>query len=242
MPCVFDHGRAVTSRPTDPAPSGAERAFYAEPALAYLRALRPDLAAVAQTPAQAIATGRAAGLPLQRFKRSGVLPRVAEVLGTLRGLAPQTLLDIGSGRGAFVWPLLETLPTLRVFAGELSPHRLQLLAAVRRGGVERLSPLALDVCELPLARQSIDVVTCLEVLEHLQTPERAARELLRVARRFVIVSVPSRPDENPEHLRLFKKDELVALLTTAGAQRTQCSYVPGHLIVIAHAASAGTSP
>lgn len=238
---IFDHGPAVSEQPTDPAPSGAERAFYAKPALAYLRALRPDLAAIAETPAQAIATGRAAGLPLSRFKRAGILPRVAQVLGTLRGLAPQSLLDIGSGRGAFLWPLLEALPELRVLAGELSPHRQAMLAAVHRGGVARLSPLALDVCALPLATKSIDVVTCLEVLEHLRDPARAARELLRVAQRFVIVSVPSRPDDNPEHIQLFARAELEALLATAGAQRTQCSYVHGHLIVVATVSAVSTA-
>ena len=39
-------------------------------------------------------------LRLHRFKRTAGLPRVRRVLGALKGFAPETLLDVGSGRGA----------------------------------------------------------------------------------------------------------------------------------------------
>ena len=50
-----------------------------------------------------------------------------------------------------------------------------------------------SVLALPFAARSFDVVTCLEVLEHLDDPAAAARELARVARRAVVVSVPFEP-------------------------------------------------
>src|SRR5215469_18530219 len=43
------------------------------------------------------------GLRLHRFKRTMDLARVRNVLGILKGLQPRQLLDIGSGRGAFLW-------------------------------------------------------------------------------------------------------------------------------------------
>src|SRR5262245_31177447 len=58
--------------------------------------------------------GRAAELRLHRFKRTMGLPRVARVLGILKGMAPTELLDIGSGRGAFLWPLLDAFPWLPI--------------------------------------------------------------------------------------------------------------------------------
>jgi 2-polyprenyl-3-methyl-5-hydroxy-6-metoxy-1,4-benzoquinol methylase len=203
-------------------------ATYLEPLTCYLRAcgvaLPADLAAL-----------RASALSWHRFKRSASLPRVQRVLGTLRGLQPATLLDIGSGRGAFLWPLLDAFPSLSVLAGELSPRRVELLTRVRQGGLSQLKPLALDVRALPLVNEAVDVACCLEVLEHLPDadPLLATRELCRVARRFVVVSVPSRPDDNPQHLQLFAAEELEALLIDAGARRTQASYVHNHLIVVA---------
>jgi ubiquinone/menaquinone biosynthesis C-methylase UbiE len=49
------------------------------------------------------------------------------------------------------------------------------------------------VLALPFADRSFDAVTCLEVLEHLDDPAAAVREMARVARRAVVVSVPFEP-------------------------------------------------
>src|SRR5579859_6797225 len=57
--------------------------------------------------------GRAHGLRLHKFKRTMLLPRVRAVLGILHGLQSLSLLDIGSGRGAFLWPLLHAFPVLQ---------------------------------------------------------------------------------------------------------------------------------
>src|SRR5690349_19042826 len=61
-----------------------------------------------------LAAGQSAGLRLHRFKRTMELPRVRKTLGALRGLLPASLLDVGSGRGAFLWPLLDAFPALPV--------------------------------------------------------------------------------------------------------------------------------
>lgn len=56
----------------------------------------PPLAALSdEQQAALLALGRAHGLRMHRFKRTMGLPRVAKVLGILRGLAPTELLDIG---------------------------------------------------------------------------------------------------------------------------------------------------
>jgi 2-polyprenyl-3-methyl-5-hydroxy-6-metoxy-1,4-benzoquinol methylase len=180
-----------------------------------------------------IRRGVAAGLRLHKFKRSAALPRVRRVLGVLRGVAPADLLDVGSGRGVFLWPLLDAFPGLPVIAIDRRPDRVADLHAVRAGGVARLQPALMDVTRLALADRGVDVVTFLEVLEHLTQPARALAEAVRVARRFVIVSVPSRPDYNPEHIHLFDRDTLAEMLRTAGAKRVSIESVRDHLIAAA---------
>lgn len=183
--------------------------------------------------ARAASLGARRGLAVHRFKRSALLPRVRRVLGVLRGLAPASVLDIGSGRGAFLWPLLDQLPGARVLAADRSERAVADIAAVARGGVSRLGAARLDATRLGLARASHDVVTILEVLEHLEDPAAAAREAIRVARGFVVASVPSVPDENPEHLRLYDRASLERLLRDAGARRVTIEYVLNHMVAVA---------
>lgn len=209
-----------------------ERRYFAELAAAYVRgsmATAPGASAAAAL----IAQGLQAGLRLHRFKRTAELPRVRKVLGVLRGLAPTDLLDVGSGRGVFLWPLLDAFPDLHVWAIDRLPHRIAGIDAVHRGGVSRLNAAVMDVARLGFGAQSVDGVTMLEVLEHLPDPAQAAREAVRVARRFVVVSVPSREDDNPEHIHLFTRAALERLLLTAGARRVSFDGVLNHLIAVA---------
>ncbi len=180
----------------------------------------------------AIAEAERAGLRLHRFKRAAELPRVRAVLGTLRGLAPASLLDVGSGRGVFLWPVLDALDGVRVTAIDVQPERAAQIAAVARGGVDRLAAACMDGGRLGFGDGAFDVATVLEVLEHVADPAPVAAELMRVARRAV-ATVPSHEDDNPEHVRVFTADSLRALFETAGARRVTVDGVRGHLTAVA---------
>jgi ubiquinone/menaquinone biosynthesis C-methylase UbiE len=179
-----------------------------------------------------IRLGKAQGLRLHKFKRQAELPRVRKVLGILQGLAPASLLDVGSGRGAFLWPLLDSFPHMEVIALDRNPARVEDIYAVRRGGRPNLHSLLADATAIGLADDCVDVVTALEVLEHISLPALAAAEAVRVARKFVIASVPSKEDDNPEHIQLFSRESFVALWMEAGARGVNIQYVLNHLIAV----------
>jgi ubiquinone/menaquinone biosynthesis C-methylase UbiE len=183
-------------------------------------------------PQELIELGISSGLRIHKFKRN-LLPRVQHVLGILRGISPSNLLDIGSGRGTFLWPLLDSFPYLQVIASDINLLRASDIDSVRKGGIDNLSSICMDVRDIPLSDKCVDVVTMLEVLEHLIQPEKALFEALRVAGRFVIVSVPSKEDDNPEHIHLFTKSRLEELLLNAGAQRVKVEYILNHMIAVA---------
>jgi len=173
------------------------------------------------------------GLRIHKFKRTVPLRRVQRVLGILRRLVPGKLLDVGSGRGAFLWPLLEELPGISVTAIDRRADRVADIAAVRAGGVRNLTTAVADATRLGFADGSFDGVTFLEVLEHIPDANAALREAVRVARRFVILSVPSKADDNPEHIHLFDEPALERMLEEAGARRANFDYVLNHLIAVA---------
>lgn len=180
-----------------------------------------------------ICLGADRGLRLHRFKRTMELPRVRKVLGILKGIQPANVLDIGSGRGVFLWSLLDTFPTLPVTAADILDYRVADIQAVHDGGIGLLAAARADATALGFADRSFDVVTALEVLEHIPNVERALAEVCRVAGRFVVLSVPSKPDNNPEHIHLFDQPTLTRLLGHQGMRRVSVEHILNHMIVVA---------
>jgi ubiquinone/menaquinone biosynthesis C-methylase UbiE len=211
--------------------------LYTDFAIAYVRGRLPE-ATHGLPPDDILALGQREGLKLHRFKRTMGLPRVRAVLGALQGISPANLLDIGTGRGVFLWPLLDAFPHLPVTAVEPDDQRASHLEAVRRGGLNRLAVLIARAENLPFETASFDAVTALEVIEHQADPLPLAREAVRLAARFVVVSVPSKPDDNPEHVQLFTGKTLEALLLNAGAQSVRTDYVLNHIVAVARTSPA----
>jgi 2-polyprenyl-3-methyl-5-hydroxy-6-metoxy-1,4-benzoquinol methylase len=206
--------------------------YFTSLAAAFVRGRLPEHAHE-HDDARVIARGLAAGLRLHKFKRNTDLPRVRRVLGALRGVAPESLLDIGSGRGTFLWPLLEAFPELPVTAVDKDARRAADLDAAARGGLARLTARCMDAESLSFADDAFDAVTLLEVLEHMPHPARALANAVRVARRFVVATVPSKEDDNPEHIHLFDAKSLKSLFVDAGAPGVHFEYVRGHILAIA---------
>lgn len=175
--------------------------------------------------------GRKQKLKLHRFKRSE-LPRVLKCVGLLKGLHPETLLDVGTGRGVFLWTMLEQVTKVEVTCLDLLEHRVRLVNTVRKGGIKRIQAQLADAQKLDFPDSNFDVVTALEVLEHMPNPSAAVRELSRVGKRYLLVSVPSKPDNNPEHINLFSASELEDLLRNNGCQSVQMHHVLNHRIAL----------
>jgi ubiquinone/menaquinone biosynthesis C-methylase UbiE len=210
----------------------ADESHYVALAAAYVRGVTGELDLDDDG---AIALGVSRELKLHRFKRTAELSRVKPVIGALRGFGAQRLVDLGSGRGAFVWPLLDALPHLAVVATDMLDHRALLFAHVARGGIARLAGVRADITMLPYADGAADCVTALEVLEHIpgDGPALAAREAMRVATTAVIATVPSHEDDNPEHVQLFTGERLEAMFRAAGARRVTIDHVLNHIVCVA---------
>jgi 2-polyprenyl-3-methyl-5-hydroxy-6-metoxy-1,4-benzoquinol methylase len=181
-----------------------------------------------------VSAGEQAGLKLYPFKSGKAdLPRVRQVLGFLQGVEFDSLLDIGSGRGVFLLPFLEEFPKVQVTSLDLLDKRVTFLNELSAGGYGQLTACNKDICHQPFPEGSFDVVTLLEVLEHISEVDQAVTAAVKMAKNYVVVSVPSKEDDNPEHIHLLTKDILTRLFTDAGCTRLHFGGVNGHLIMIA---------
>jgi len=199
----------------------------------YLTSIKESLEKMAPAQLNAIIqAGIEKGLKLHKFKRTIQLPRVNKVLGILKGLHPEGLLDIGSGRGTFLWPLLDSFPMLEVTCIDIQSLRVDDINALHIGGIPNVKAILMDAEDIKLQEESFDVVTALEVLEHIRDPEKALSEAIRVSKRFVVVSVPSKEDNNPEHIHLFNQAVLHDMLNKIDISKVNFEYVHNHLIAI----------
>lgn len=184
-----------------------------------------------------VSCGKAAELKMHYFKEKEELVRVQLVMGFLRGMVASgqvsSLLDVGSGRGAFLFPLLTTFPDMEVSSIDILPHRVDILHSVELGGVDNLHAMEKDLCDWDAPDGSFDVVTLLEVLEHIPDVDKAVANAVRIAGKYLVVTVPSKPDDNPEHIHLFTKDMLSDMFIKAGCSKVKFDSVLNHLFMVA---------
>ena len=178
--------------------------------------------------------GEKTGQKLYPFKSGKAeLPRVRQVLGFLHGIEFEPLLDVGSGRGVFLLPFMEEFPHVQVTSLDLLEKRVVFLNELAAGGYSQLTAYNKNICDWPFPENSFDVVTLLEVLEHIPEVDKAVAAAVKMAKKYVVVSVPSKEDDNPEHIHLLTKDMLTKLFDATGCSKLHFGGVNGHLIMMA---------
>ena len=177
--------------------------------------------------------GKQKQLKLYYFKDKEDLPRVTIVLGFLKNIYPTSILDVGSGRGVFLFPLLREFPNTNITSIEILPNRLEILNTIRLGGIDNLEVHNQDLTCLSFEDDSFEVVTILEVLEHIKEVKQAIKEAIRVSKRFIVITVPSKEDNNPEHIHLLTKDIFIKIFNEYGITNLKFSGVNGHLFLVA---------
>ena len=183
---------------------------------------------------QIVTAGQEAGLKLYPFKTgTQILPRTKRTLGFLHSISFETMLDVGSGRGVFLIPFMKEFPWVQVTSFDLLEKRVTFLNELADGGFCQLHAEQNDICHQPYPDDRFDVVTMLEVLEHIPDVERAVATAVKMAKQYVVVPVPSKPDNNPEHIHLLTKDKLSQMFSAAGCTRLHFDGVEGHLFMAA---------
>ena len=158
------------------------------------------------------------------------------------------ILDIGCGTGrhtsaAFRFEKITVIGADRNIndlcdAGD----RIQLHERLGEHGGGRWGLAAADITDLPFKNDVFDLVICSEVLEHIARDDIAASEIIRVLKpgHHLVVSVPrfwpericwalssEYANSNNGHIRIYRKQILIALLENCGVQRRGRHYAHG---------------
>lgn len=166
------------------------------------------------------------------FKEKEVLPRVKIILGFFKAINPNSLLDVGSGRGVFLFPFLCEFPSCSVTSIDILDYRVKMINNIRLGGIDKLNAIYGDITNYE-TNEKFDCVTLLEVLEHIPNVLAAIKNAVKLSREYIIVTVPSKEDDNPEHIHLLTKDILIKYFNECGVYNLKFSGVNGHLVLIA---------
>jgi ubiquinone/menaquinone biosynthesis C-methylase UbiE len=122
---------------------------------------------------------------LFRFANQRFFKTIRDMLGDLN-LA--TTLDAGCGEGVVLEKISLTQDKLAIGL-DLDRSRLELAKETHLS----VSFIQGNLHNLPFRDECFDTILALEVLEHVGDPERALMELHRIAKTYLLVSVPNEP-------------------------------------------------
>lgn len=145
--------------------------------------------------------------------------KVDKILKKKIDAPPLKILEVGCGEGFVLSRLVKLFPQADLVGIDISSQAL-LEAKKLCPQVELLEG---DVQQLDFADNQFDLVVCLEVLEHLPNPDQALREIVRVSKGEVLISVPWEPwfslgnllrgrwlktkGRHPEHINYWTKKD-----------------------------------
>ena len=146
------------------------------------------------------------------------------------GAAPESVLDVGCGEGVLTAEWAERLGDGRVVGIDLDDPKLRAEWAGRSR--PNLEFRAEEATSLSFGDDEFDMASAIEVLEHVPEPEATIGEMARVARRWLLASVPREPlwrglnmargaylrdfGNTPGHVNHWSKRAFVSLLSRYG--------------------------
>jgi len=143
--------------------------------------------------------------------------------------SPESILDVGCGEGVLTSEWAERLEG-RIVGIDLPDPKLE--AEWQKRQRPNLEYRAEEATSLSFAEDEFDMATAIEVLEHVPEPEATVAEMARVAKRWVLVSVPREPiwrmtnmargaywkslGNTPGHVNHWSKVSFVSMLSRHG--------------------------
>ena len=166
----------------------------------------------------------AAKNPIVRWMMNGFESSLSELVAKA---APQTIHEIGCGEG--YWVIRWNKQGLNARGCDFSEQVIEM-AMENAFEAEIKTPIfkTRSIYDVNFEEDSADLVVCCEVLEHLEAPEAGLESLKKIAKDYVILSVPREPlwctlnlargkyikdlGNTPGHLQHWSKKSFITLV------------------------------
>jgi 2-polyprenyl-3-methyl-5-hydroxy-6-metoxy-1,4-benzoquinol methylase len=163
-----------------------------------------------------------------------------------RQAAPASILDVGCGEGVLTEKWADRLGDGRIVGIDLDDPKLRAEWETRQR--PNLEYKVEDATHLSFAGDEFDMASAIEVLEHVPDPERTVAEMARVAKRWLLVSVPREPlwrglnmargaylkdlGNTPGHVNHWSKRSFVQMLSRHGTIEEVRSPFPWTMVLV----------
>lgn len=111
------------------------------------------------------------------------------LISIIQQLPAYSVLDVGCGEGFTLQRLTNQKIGKKLEGVDFVQEALDLGKKIH----PHLKLIKGDLYELPYENDSFDLLLCTEVLEHLEYPQKALQELIRVSKKYILLSVPHEP-------------------------------------------------
>jgi len=169
--------------------------------------------------------------PIEKKLMKGFFDSVSSLFETVKKDGePFSILEAGCGEGVFTSFVRKSFPNARIEAFDLED--VVVKEAVKNYSDLNINFYTASIYDTGKEDDSIPFVVCSEVLEHLEYPVKALRELKRIGSVYIFASVPHEPiwrilnmcrfkylkdlGNTPGHINHFTKKGFLNLIKKAG--------------------------
>ena len=161
--------------------------------------------------------------PIARYLMDGFLHAVTDLT---KKIAPKDVHEIGCGEGHLTGAL--AAPGRKLRGSDVSEEVVAVARSAAKAAGFAAEFKATSVYDLKPAVDSAEFIVCCEVLEHLDDPKRAVELLAKLAKPYLLTSVPREPiwramnmargkywgdlGNTPGHLQHWSKGRFLAML------------------------------
>ena len=143
------------------------------------------------------------------------------------GISNKNCLDIGPGSGRWI-NFLKQQKSKNIYAVDISDKVID----INKKNCNKIFKLDFEKKKIPLQNNSIDLIICLEVLEHLRQPDHFLKEIMRLLKkdsiavfsipnilsfssrvRVVLGLLPTAIVSDPTHIKFYRKKDIIKIFS-----------------------------